>query len=67
MGKLLSKLYKNEKNTDISFYQIYLPKLHKNIFKYYRLNLFKEITIDFNHDLLMTLVSPASLSDCLLV
>ena len=33
--KLLSKLHKNENNTDISLYQIYLPKLYENSFKYY--------------------------------
>ena len=67
MGKLLSKLCKNENNTDISLYLIYLPKLHENILKYYRLNLFKESIIDFNHSLQTTLESPANLSDCLLV
>ena len=30
MGQL-SKLCNNENNTDISFYQVYLQKLHKNI------------------------------------
>ena len=39
MGKLSSKLRKNENNTEISCYQDYLPKLHENILKYYRLNL----------------------------
>ncbi len=67
MSKLSSKLRKNENNTDISFYQIYLPKLHKNILKYYRLNLFKEIAIGFNHGLQMTSESLASLLDGLLV
>ena len=62
MGKLSSKLRKNENNTDISFYQIYLPKLYENIFKYYRLNLFKEMTIFFNHSILTTSES-TSLSD----
>ena len=32
---------------DISVYYIYLPKLHENILKYYWLNLFEGITIDF--------------------
>ena len=45
MSKLSCKLHKNENNLDISFYQIYLPKLLKNILKYYWLNLFKEIAI----------------------
>ena len=49
IGKFLSKLCKNENNTNISLYQIYLPKLQENILKYYRFNLFKEIAIDFNH------------------
>ena len=35
-----------KKNIDISFYQVHLQKLHENILKYYRLNLFKEMTID---------------------
>ena len=40
--QLLSKINKNKNNTDISLYQIYLQKLHENILKYYRLNLFKK-------------------------
>ena len=32
-GKLSSKLHINENNTDILLYQIYLPKLHKDISK----------------------------------
>ena len=67
MSKLLSKLHKNENNTDISFYQIYLLGLHENILKYYRLNLFKGITIVFNDSLQMNLEYPASLSNSLLV
>ena len=39
MGQVSSKLHKNENTTDMSFYQIYLPKLHENIFKYHRLKL----------------------------
>ena len=35
MDKLLSKLCKKENSTDISLYQIYLPKLYENILKYY--------------------------------
>ena len=36
----------------ISIYvYIYLPKLHENILKYYTLNQFKEIVIDFNHEM----------------
>ena len=31
IGKLSSTLRKNENNTDISLYQIYLPKLNENI------------------------------------
>ena len=59
MGQLF-KLYKNENNTDISLYHVYILKLHENILKYHRLDLFKEIT-DFNHSLLMTLKSPVNL------
>ena len=44
-GKLSSKLCKSINNTDISFYQIYLPKLHENILKYYWINLFKKLTL----------------------
>ena len=62
MGKLLSKLHKNENKTDNSLYQIYLLNLQKNILKYYRLNLFKEIAIGFNHSFQMTLEHPASLT-----
>ena len=40
MGQQSPKLHKNEKNTNISHNQMYLPKLHENILKYYRLNLF---------------------------
>ena len=64
--KLSSKLRQNKNNTNSSLYQIYLPKLHGNFLKYYRLDLFKEITIDFNHGFQTTLQSPASLSDGLL-
>ena len=67
MSKLLSKLCKNENNTDISLYQTYLQKFHKNILRYNRLNLFKEITIGFNHSLHITPESPASLSNGLIV
>ena len=35
MDELPFKLRKNENNTDILLYQIYLPKLHKNIFKWF--------------------------------
>ena len=66
-GKLLLKFHKNVINIDISLYQIYLPKLHENILKYFRLNLFREITISFNHGLRTTSELPASLSDALLV
>ena len=67
MGKLSSKLHRNENNTDISFYQIYLPKLYESILKYYRLNLFKEIPIGFNHSPQITLKSPTGLFRGLLV
>ena len=36
MGQLSSELRINENNTDISLYQIYLPKLYEYILKYYR-------------------------------
>ena len=36
MGKRLFRQHQNENNTDISFYQIYLPKLHENILEYFR-------------------------------
>ena len=61
MGKL-SKLRKND-NTDISLYQIYLPKLNENIFKCNRLNLFKEFVTGFKKGLQTTLESPASVSN----
>ena len=67
MSKLSSKLHKNKNNTDILIYLIYLPKIHENILKYYKSNLFKGITIVFNHCLLMTTESLASFSDGLLV
>ena len=51
MGKLKSKLRKNQNTTNISFYLIYLPKLLKNFLKYCRLHLFKEIAISFSHGL----------------
>ena len=47
MCKLSSELHKNANRTNILLYQIYLPKLHENILKYYRLDLFKVITIGF--------------------
>ena len=37
-------MQEKKKDTDISVYQIYLPKLHENILKYYKLKLFREIT-----------------------
>ena len=65
MGKFLSWLSKNENNTDIQFYQIYLFRLHENILKYYRLNLFNEVAIGINHCLRMILESLVSLSNSL--
>ena len=67
MGQLLSKSRQIETNDSISLYQIYLPKLHENILKYSRLNLFKEITTGYNHVFQMTLGSPARISSGLLV
>ena len=40
MSTLSSKLRQNVNSTDISFYQIYLAKLHENILKYFWLDLF---------------------------
>ena len=65
--ELWSKIHKNENDTHIPLYQIYLPKLHENKLKHYRLNLFKEIAIGLNNGLLTTSESFASLSDGLLV
>ena len=67
MDELSSKLCKNENNANISLYQIYLLKFCENILKYSRLNLFKEIAISSHHSLEMTLESPTSLYDNLLV
>ena len=67
MGKPSSKLRKNENNTDSRFYQIYLPKLHEKVLKYYRLDLSKEIAIGFKHSLQTITESPASLFKSLLV
>ena len=67
IGKLSSKLHKNENNTDILLYQIYLPKLHKNILKNCRLNFFKEIATSSNQGLQTTLESFASFFECLFV
>ena len=67
MGQLSFKLYKNENNIDTSLYQVYRSKLDENIWKYYKFDLFIEITIDFNHCLQMTLESPANLFNNLLV
>ena len=44
MRESSSKLRENENNFDISLYPLDLSKLHENILKYYRLNLFKEIS-----------------------
>ena len=67
IGELPSTLGKNKNNIDISICQIYLLKFLENIFKYYWLNLFKEIAIRFNHGLQMTPESSASLSYGLLL
>ena len=63
MDKLPFKLHKSENNTDLTF----LPKLRKNIQKYYRLNLANEIVIGLKHDLQKTPESAASLCACFLV
>ena len=55
---------KNENNTDISLYQIYLPNLQENILKYYWFNLFKEIFISFNYGFETISKSSVRLSDC---
>ena len=58
MGILLFELRKNENNTDVSLYQTYSLKLHENILKYYKLDLFKEIDISLNHAPLTTSEPP---------
>ena len=63
-SKLSSKLLENEIKISLSdkyLCQINLLKLHENILKCNRSNLFKEITIDFNN-LQMTSKSLASLN-----
>ena len=62
MDKLSSKLCKNENYTGISLSQIYLSKLQKNILKYFRLNLFKNIAVGFNHCFQISSEFPVSLS-----
>ena len=64
MCKLSSKLRGNENNSDILIYQLYLLKLHENVLKYYRLDLFEEITIG---DLQMTSESPSRFSGGFLI
>ena len=44
MGQVYCLNY-TKSNTDISFYQTYLPKLRKNILKYYRLNYSKKLLL----------------------
>ena len=66
MGKLSSKLRKNENYTDILPYQIYFSKLSENLLKYYWLNVFKEIATDFNPGFQTTTESPTGLSNSLL-
>ena len=61
------ELCKNENSINISLHQIYLPKLHENILKYYGLNWVKDIAIGFNHSLHTTSESSASLSNSLFV
>ena len=62
-SKLSSKIHKNENKSDISLYQVYLPKSSENIFKYYRLDLYNEIRIGFKQALQMTSKFSASLSN----
>ena len=66
IGKLSSSLCKHINNANLLLYPIYLLKLHKTILKYYRLNLFKETMISFNHGLQMSSESLASLYNGLL-
>ena len=61
MGQFSSKFSKKENNIDISLYPI--PKLHKSIFKYYKLDLFHKIMIGSQHIRQITWESPAGLSD----
>ena len=67
MRKMLSKFHKNENNTDISFYQLYLSKLPKNLLKYQRLKFILKIFICFYPERQTTSESPANLADCPLV
>ena len=67
MIKLSSNLCINENNAALSLYEGDLPKLSENILKCYRLNLFQEIVISINHGPQLTIESPASLSDGLLI
>ena len=61
MGKLSSKLRENENKTNVPIYQIYLPKLHENIFNWYRLNSFNK------SPLASTTVSTLLAMDCRIV
>ena len=54
MGKLSSKLRKKENNANISFDQLHLPKLHENILKYHRLNLFKHTAFIYLNTLMVS-------------
>ena len=49
------------------FIPIYLRKLQEDILKYYRLDLFKEIPIDFDYNLQTTAEFPASHTNIRLV
>ncbi len=49
MAKFMSTLHKNENNADISFDQIYLPKLHENTLKFYRLSFSTRIALALNN------------------
>ena len=42
MGELSCKLHKNENNTCISLYQIFVSKLYGNILKYYKSNFYMQ-------------------------
>ena len=66
MDQLSSKLCKNENNRHLTLTDIF-NKINENLLKYYTLNLFKEIAIDFNQGLQTSWKSPAKLSDSLLV
>ena len=59
LENLFCKLGKNQNNSHISIFQIYLPKLHENN---YKLSQYREIAIGFNHGHQTISKSPATFS-----